>query len=80
LPGVRHNYPPERMLKVTAGSSLTFDIFFNRVCSSIEGDEQINELRQKREEVLRMVEHLQQYLEQKLKFIRKRDGTKTTRV
>ena len=80
LPGKRHNYPPERILKIRAGSSLTFDIFFNRVCSSIEGEEQINELRKKREKVIDMTKKLEKYLERRIEFILKRYERKLTKV
>lgn len=80
LPEKRHNYSPERILKIRAGSSLTFDIFFNRVCSSIEGEEQINELRKEREKVIDMTKKLEKYLERRVEFILKKYESKITKV
>lgn len=80
LPGKRHNYPPEKILKIRAGSSLTFDIFFNQVCSSIESEDQISELRRKREKVIEMTEKLEEYLERKIELILERYESKLTKV
>ena len=80
LPEKRHNYSPERILKTRAGSTLTFDIFFNRVCSAIEGEEQISDLRRKREKVIEITEELEKYLERKIKLILKRYECKLTKV
>jgi hypothetical protein len=80
LPEKRHNYSPERILKIRAGSSLTFDIFFNRVCSSIGSEEQINELRRKRTKVIDMTEHLEKYLERRIEFILEKYESRLTKV
>lgn len=80
LSAKRHNYPPEGILKIREGSPLTFDLFFNRVCSSIEGEEQISELRKRREKAIDMTEKLEKHLERRIEFILKKYESKITRV
>ncbi|MGA9349887.1 MAG: hypothetical protein WBW48_13935 [Anaerolineae bacterium] len=65
----RHAYAPERMIKLKSDSSLTFEEFFHRVCSSIENEQAIIDLRKARGEIIEATEKLERYLKAKIDFI-----------
>lgn len=76
----KHNYPPDKILKFRKGSSLTFNIFFSKVCSSLENEEQIVELRRMRGELIKITEELEKHLEMKIEFILKKYESRLVRV
>jgi len=65
----RHAYAPERIMKFKSDSSLTFEEFFHRVCSSIENEQAIIDLRKSRGEIVEATEELERYLKAKIDFI-----------
>ncbi|MDO8886075.1 hypothetical protein [Candidatus Oleimmundimicrobium sp.] len=74
------NYSPERIIKFRNDSSLTFQIFFDRVCSSIEKEEPITELRKSNSKVVKIAEGLKGYLQQKIELILEKYESKLSKV
>ncbi len=76
----KHNYPPDKILKFRKGSSLTFETFFSKVCSSLENEEQIVELRRMRGELIKITEELEEHIKKKIEFILKKYESRLDRV
>jgi len=76
----RHAYAPERIVKFKSDSSLSFEEFFHMVCSSIENEQAIIDLRKARGEIIEATEKLERYLKAKIDFIFKKYEGKLAKV
>ena len=79
-PEKRHAYAPERIVKFKSDSSLSFEEFFHMVCSSIENEQAIIDLRKARGEIIEATEELERYLKAKIDFIFKKYEGKLAKV
>jgi len=80
LKGIKHNYPPEKIIKFNKGSSMTFDTLFNKICSSIRNEIEIVVLRKIRDELVEITKEMKNYLKLKIEFILNKYESKMTKV
>jgi len=80
LKNKRHRLPLESILPIKDGSSLTFEFFFAKVSTLIEGKSEIIELRHKRKQLIEMTHNLENYLESRINYILKKFESKLIRI
>lgn len=75
-----HELQLDRILPIRNGCSLTFESFFEKVCSPIQKKSEIIELKQKRQQLIEKTQDLGKHLESKINYILRKFERKLVRI